>query len=161
MRLPERATAPLIVPCALAVGYLVVLISRFPRLVAWENADSDVTSAYVLTDAIAHGHTGRVVMSTQGSWVPLWYGLLTHGLSFHQILWELSPALLMVATSLLIGWCVARLKSRAAGAVAVALIICASPTSLFLFTAAFFHNTTIPGVAILGTFLVWLTSRRR
>jgi hypothetical protein len=161
MRLVGRAISPVIVPCTLFVGYLVVLIVAFPRLISWENADSDVASAYVLTDTVIHGHTGHVVMSTQGSWVPLWYGLLTHGLGFHRALWEISPALLILGTALLIGWTVARVASRTAGLLAIALMLSASPTALFLFTAAFFHNTTIPGVALLGAFLVWMTSRHR
>ena len=69
---------PVLFPCALASAYLVLLVSRFPRLIRWENADSDIASAFTLTEAIAHGHTGSVVLSTQGSWVPLAFGLLTH-----------------------------------------------------------------------------------
>jgi hypothetical protein len=157
----RREIFPTLVPCVLAAGYLVVLIVRFPRLIGWENADSDITSAYVLTDSISHGHTGQVVMSTQGSWVPLWYGLLTHGLSFHRVLWEMSPALLIGATAILIGWSVARVATRAAATLSVGLMVAASPTALFNFSAAFFHNTTIPGTAILGGYLVWLASRPR
>ena len=100
-------------------------------------------------------------MSTQGAWVSLWYGLLTHGLSFHRELWEISPALLTLATAFLIGWSVARVSTRTAGALTVALIVAASPTGVRNFTAAFFHNATIPGVAILGAYLVWLSCRPR
>jgi hypothetical protein len=162
MKRAERVVrAPLLLPCALAAAYLVLLVVRFPQLIGWENADSDIASAYVLTDAISLGHTGHVVMSTQGSWVPLWYGLITHGLGFHRVLWEISPALLTLAAALLIGWSVSRLRGRLAGALSVALIVAASPTALFPFSAAFFHNTTIPGVALLGAYLVWITARRR
>jgi hypothetical protein len=153
--------SPLLLPCLLAVAYLVLLVVRFPQLIGWENADSDIASAYVLTDAVSLGHTGHVVMSTQGSWVPLWYGLVTAGLGFHRVLWEISPALLTLATALLIGWSVSRLSGRLAGALSVALIVAASPTALFPFSAAFFHNTTIPGVALLGAYLVWITAERR
>lgn len=152
---------PLVVPCVLALTYLVSLVFRFPRLIVWENADSDVASAYVLTDAVSHGHTGPVVMSTQGSWVPLWYGLLTHGLSFHRVLWEISPALLTLAAAILIGLTVASLTSLLRGALAVGLIVAASPIALVNFTAAFHHNTTIPGAALLGAYLVWSAVRPR
>lgn len=162
MNRPERVLrSPLVVPCLLAIGYLVLLVVRFPRLIEWDNTDSDIASAYVLTDAIVHGHTGHVVMSTQGSWMPLWYGLVTHGLSFHRVLWEISPALLALAAALLIGWSVARLAGLAAGALSFALIVAASPTALFTLTGAFFHNTTLPGVALLGAYLVWVMSGRR
>lgn len=148
-------------PCALAIAYLVELVVRFPRVIIWENGDSDVSSAYVLTDAISAGHTGHVVVSTQGSWVPLWYGLLTHGLGFHRVLWEISPALLALGAASLVGLTVARLTSPLRGALATALIVAASPIALFNFTAAFHHNTTIPGVALLGSYLVWSNAKPR
>ena len=157
----RRSVSPLLIPCLLAVGYVILLVVRFPHLIAWQNSDSDVASAFTLTDAISHGAPGQVVMSTQGAWVSLWYGLLTHGLSFHRVLWEISPALLSLATACLIGWSVARVSTRTAGALTVALIVAASPTGVRNFTAAFFHNTTIPGVAILGAYLVWLSCRPR
>jgi hypothetical protein len=160
-RVRRYAIPPGVVPCALAAGYVLVLVTRFPQLIGWENADSDIASAYTLADAISLGHTGPVVISSQGSWVPLWYGLLTHGLSFHRVLWEISPALLILATACLVGWSVAQVSTRYAGGLTIALIIAASPTALLIFTAAFFHNTTIPGVAILGAYLVWLASRHR
>jgi hypothetical protein len=149
------------VPCLLAAGYLALLVVRFPHLIGWWNADSDIATAYTITDAVSLGHTGQVLMSTQGSWVPLWYGLLTHGLSFHRVLWEISPALLTLATACLIGWSVARVASRTAGALTVALIVAASPVGLRVLTAAYTHNTTVAGVAILGAYLVWLSSRLR
>lgn len=147
---------PRIAPCALAIAYLVLLVARFPQLVGYENANSDYASAYVLADAISHGHTGPVVLGTQGLWVPLWYGLLTHGLSFHRVLWEISPAVLMLAAAALIGWTVARVASAAAGLLAFALIVVASPTVLVDFTAPANHNLIIPGTAVLGAYLLWL-----
>ena len=151
----------LLLPCMLALAYLVLLGFRFPRLISWENADSDIASAYVLTDAISHGHTGQVVMSTQGSWVSLWYGLLTHGLSFHRLLWEISPALLALAAAILIGLTVASLTSPLRAVLATALILAGSPIALFNFTAPFHHNTTIPGAALLSAYLVWICIRPR
>jgi hypothetical protein len=100
-------------------------------------------------------------MSSQGAWIPLWFGLLTHGLSFHRVLWEIAPALLMLATACLIGWSVARVATRIGAVLSVALIVAASPTGVRTFTAAFFHNTTLPGVAVLGAYLVWLSTRPR
>lgn len=93
--------------------------------------------------------------------MPLAFGLLTHGLSFHRVLWEVSPILLSVAAALVVAWSVARVAGQAAAAVTVAVIIAASPTVLANFSAAFFHNTTIIGTAILDAYLVWLASRTR
>ena len=153
--------SPVVLPCALSAGYLALLITRFPRLVRWESADSDIVSAFTLTEAIAGGHTGPVVLSTQGSWVPLAFGLLTHGLSFHRLLWEISPMLVSLASALVIGWAVSRVAGRAAAALTVAMVVAASPTVLANFSAAFFHNTTIIGAAILDAYLVWLAARTR
>jgi hypothetical protein len=143
----------------LAVVYLALLVERFPRLIGYQNANSDVASAYVLADAVSRGHTGHVVLGTQGMWVPLWFGLLTHGLSFHRVLWEISPALLLLAAAALIGWTVARLASASAGLLATALIVAASPTALVDFSAPAYHNVIVPGAAVLGAYLVWLTQR--
>jgi hypothetical protein len=156
-----RAISPAVIPFALALAYLVELIIRFPDLIGRLNSDSDFASAFTLTDAISHGHTGQISMGTQGSWVPLAYGLLTHGLSFHRILWELSPTLLLLAAALLIGWAVARVSTRSAAALTVALILAASPTTLVTFTGAYFHNVSIPGAALLGAYLVWLNIQPR
>jgi hypothetical protein len=153
--------SPLVVPWLLAVAYVAVLIIRFPDLITWFNNSSDIASAYVLTDAISHGHTGQVVMSTQGAWAPLWNGLLTHGLSFHRVLWEISPALLTLTAACAIGWSVSRVATRFAGCLTVALIVAASPTALASFAAPWIHNTTLAGAALLGAFLISLNDRPR
>ena len=62
---------PLAVPVALAVAYLVLPVVRYPQIIAWQNADSDVASSYVLASAIAHGHVGQIQLSTQGTWLEL------------------------------------------------------------------------------------------
>ncbi|MGH2858622.1 MAG: hypothetical protein ACRDMJ_14195, partial [Solirubrobacteraceae bacterium] len=156
-----RERLPWIVLGALAAAYLTLLAIRFPELIRWENADSDVASAFTLTDAIARGHTGPVVLSTQGSWVPLLWGLATHGLPFHRLVWELSPAAIAFFAALLVGWSVGQFAGRRAAVVAVVLIVVASPVVLTTFTSAFFHNTTVPGAALLAAYLVWLSLRER
>lgn len=148
-------------PLLVAAGYIVLLIARSPELISWLNRDGDFASAFVLTEAISHGHTGAVVMGTQGAWVSLWYGLLTQGLPFHRILWEISPALLAAVAAAIVGGTVARLSSRANGLIAFALIVCASPVTLANFTAPWEHNSTTLGVALLDAFLVWLYGARR
>jgi hypothetical protein len=147
-------------PLLFAAGYLVVLVVRFPQLIGWIRQDGDFASAFVLADAISYGHAGVVVMGTQGAWVSLWYGLITHGLAFHRLLWELSPALLTLMAAVIIGGTVSRLADRAAGLMTGALILCASPIALANFTAPWEHNSTTLGVGFLGAFLVWLYSSR-
>jgi hypothetical protein len=149
------------VPLALAAVYVVLLIVRFPQLIGWLNGDADYASAYVLPEMIVHGHTGGVLMSTQGAWASLWFGLATASLSFHRVLWEISPALIALLSALVVGWTTARVATRAAGILAVALIVAASPVGLSNFAAPWAHNTTTLGVALLGAFLVWLYGAQR
>ncbi|MGH2930005.1 MAG: hypothetical protein ACRDL8_17515, partial [Solirubrobacteraceae bacterium] len=158
---PLARVLPAAALAGLAAAYVVLLATRFAQIIRWENADSDVASAFTLTEAIAHGHTGGVVLSTQGSWVPLLWGLLTRGLAFHRLVWELSPAALWLGAAALVGWCVWRVAGRKAAGIAVVVIVAASPAVLITFTSAFFHNTTIPGAALLDAYLIWLTSRER
>jgi len=149
------------VPLALAAVYVVLLIVRFPQLIGWLNGDADYASAFVLPEMIVHGHTGGVMMSTQGAWASLWFGLATASLSFHRVLWEISPALVALLSALVVGWTTARVATRAAGILAVALIVAASPVGLSNFAAPWAHNTTTLGVALLCAFLVWLYSAQR
>lgn len=145
-------------PLILAAGYVAVLIVRFPQLISGLSMDGDVASAFVLTDAISHGHTGAVVMGTQGAWASLGYGLLTHGLPFHRVIWEISPALLSLLAAAVVGRTVARVGGRSAGWLTVALIVAASPIGLANLLAPWEHNSTMLGTALLGAFLVWLHS---
>jgi hypothetical protein len=149
------------VPLALAAVYVVLLIVRFPQLIGWLNGDADYASAYVLPELIAHGHTGGVMMSTQGAWASLWFGLATAWLSFHRVLWEIAPALIALLSALVVGWATARVATRAAGVLAVALIVAASPVGIANFAAPWAHNTTLLGVALLVAFLVWLYGAQR
>jgi hypothetical protein len=82
-------------------------------------------------------------------------------LSFHRLLWEISPALLALAAAILIGLTVASLTSPLRAVLATALILAASPIALFNFTAPFHHNTTIPGAALLSAYPVWISIRPR
>jgi hypothetical protein len=145
----------------LAAVYVVLLIVRFPQLIGWLNGDADYASAYVLPELIAHGHTGGVMMSTQGAWASLWFGLATAWLSFHRVLWEIAPALIALLSALVVGWATARVATRAAGVLAVALIVAASPVGIANFAAPWAHNTTLLGVALLVAFLVWLYGAQR
>jgi hypothetical protein len=149
------------VPLALAAVYVVLLVVRFPQLISWLNGDADYASAYVLPEMILHGHTGGVLTSTQGAWPSLWFGLATAWLSFHRVLWEIAPALLALLSAGVVGWATARVATRAAGILAFALIVAASPVGLANFAAPWAHNTTTLGVALLAAFLVWLYSAQR
>lgn len=159
----ERASAdaPLalawLLPFALTAVYLVLFVLRLPQNIVDILWDSDYASGFTLTQAVAQaGDGGHTVISTTGAYLPLWFGLLTAHLPLHRQLWEISPTLLSAATALTIGWSVARVASRRAGVLAVAIVLVASPWTLAILMAPVAHNTVYPTTALLGAYLVWL-----
>ena len=90
--------SPVGLPVALAVGYLVLLIIHYPRMIAWQNADSDVASFYTMGAAVVHGNLGQIQLSTQGSWLALAWMWATAGLAAHRLLWELGMPILALVT---------------------------------------------------------------
>ena len=145
-----------VVPAGLALAYIVLVVIRFPQIIAWQNADSDVASSYQLAQAILHGHTGVVQFSTQGSWIELGWQLLTAGLPDHRLWWELLAPGLGALTVLVIAWTVRRVAGTAAAVLAAALVAATSPDGLMNLVSAPWHNTSTLGAALLGAYLVWL-----
>jgi hypothetical protein len=167
-RSPAEAALTLawLLPVALTAVYLVLFLARLPQNIADILWDSDYSSGFTLTQTLARvGDGGHTVISTTGAYLPLWFGLLTAHLPLHRQLWEISPTLLTGATALTIGWSVTRVACRRAGALAVAIILVASPWTLAILMAPVAHNTAYPTTALLGAYLLWLargvTRRRR
>jgi hypothetical protein len=160
-RLAVQRISPLVVPLGLALAYLVVLIVRYPQIIAWQNADSDIASSYQLAEAILHGHAGIVQFSTQGSWLGLGWQLMTAGLLDHRLLWELLAPALGLGTVVVLGRTVARVGGPRAGILAAALVTACSPDALMNLISAPWHNTSTLGATLLGAFLVPRGSRRR
>ncbi len=167
-RSPAEAALTLLwlISLGLAAVYLVLFLARLPQNIVDILWDSDYASGFTLTQTVAQaGDGGHTVISTTGAYLPLWFGLLTAHLPLHRQLWEISPTLLTVATALTIGWSVAQVSSRRAGALAVAIVLVASPWTLAILMAPVAHNTVYPMTALLGAYLVWLardgTRRRR
>jgi hypothetical protein len=157
-----RSDPVLMLALLLGVAYLLLLLVRFRGLAAAENWNSDSASIYLIPqDLTSLSHVGHVVMSTSGYWVQVWLGVLTSWLPGHRALWEAGPYLLNAAAALLIGWAVARVASRRAAALAVLLILAASPDTLVNFSMPSWHNTVNLGTAALGAYLVWAVTTRR
>jgi hypothetical protein len=150
-----------LLPVALTAGFLGLLVVRLPGLIAWLNTDADATGAYVLAEAVGHGTTATVAMSTQSAWLSLAYGVLTRGLPFHGLLWEISPLLLAWTAAGVIGVTVARVAGRLAGALSVVLVVAAGPVGLTCLATPWMHNATFPAVALAGAWLVWLHEEPR
>ena len=152
------------IPLAIAGAYLVVFVVQLPRNIAYLGWDASVASAFVMPETLVRTGTGGLtVMGSTGQWVALWFGLLTAGLPLHRQLWGLAPTLLFVATAFTVGWSVAQVAGRRAGAFAVLIGLVASPLALLFLMAPFSHNAVYPCTALLGAYLIWLTrgARRR
>jgi hypothetical protein len=147
-----------LVPFAIAAAYVVVLFLRLPHIletIAW---NSDVASAFTIPETLVRtGTAGHTVMASTGSYVPLWFGLMTASLPLHRELWEISATVAFLVAALAIGWSVSQVASRRAGALAVLLTIVASPPALSILMAAAYHNTVYLGTALLGAYLVWIS----
>jgi hypothetical protein len=157
LRVGDRSALFWLVPFAVAAVFGVVFLVQLPHnlwVIGW---NSDYASGFTLpTTLVKAGTGGNTVLSTTGAYVPLWFGLLTATLPLHRQLWEIAPTGLFVLTALTVGWSVAQVASRRAGALAALLILVASPRALYIFMAPVAHNTVYPVTALLGAYLVWL-----
>jgi hypothetical protein len=161
----NRASLVWLIPCGIAAAYLSVFLVRLPHNV-WEFGwNSDYASGFTVPATLVRtGSGGHTVLGTYSSYLPLWFGLLTAGLPLHHALWEIAPTLLWIAAALILGWSVAQIATRRAAALAVLIVLVASPAALSVFMAAVAHNTVYPCTALLGAYLIWLArgdGRRR
>ena len=154
-----------LVPCGIAAVDPCVFVARLPHNI-WSTWMEQRLRLWLYRAHNSRRHTGtggHTVLGTYGSYVALWFGLLTARLPLHRELWELAPTALFIATALTIGWSVTQVATRRAGVLAVLIVLVASPTELNVFMAAVAHNTVYPCTALLGAYLIWLThgDRRR
>jgi hypothetical protein len=146
------------IPVTLAAVYLVAFVVQVPRNVTELGWNSDYAGGFVIAESIAHAGTGGgTIIASAGQWVSLWFGLATAWLPLHHELWAIMPTLLFVFTALTVGWSVAQVADRRAGALAVLLSLVVSPLALAFLMAADAHNTVYPGTALLGAYVIWLT----
>jgi hypothetical protein len=153
------------IPCSIALVYLGVFLARFGHniwLLGWM---SDYAFAFVAPQSLASaGIVGHTNLGTYGSYVPLWFGLLTAWMPLHRELWQLAPTALYLAAAGAVGWSVAQIANRRAAALAMLLALVASPWAWGVFMAPDAHNVVYPCTALLGGYLVWLArgeERRR
>lgn len=153
------------IPCLLAAIYFCFFAARFSHNVWLLGWTSDYAFAMVAPQTIVRdGLGGRANLGTYGSYVPLWFGLLTAKLPLHRQLWQVAPTALFLAAALIVARSVAQLATRRAAALAVLLAVIASPAAWAVFMAPLAHNMTYPITAVIGAYLVWLArgeGRRR
>jgi hypothetical protein len=156
-RIEERSMLLWMIPFGIAAMYVVIFLAQLPHNLWVLDWDSDYSSGYTVTTAIAEaGTAGHTVLGTSGAWAPLWFGLLTVHLPLHRELWELAPTGLFVLAAAAVAWSVAQVANRRVAMLAALLIVVAPPRALYFFMAAVAHNVVYPGTALLGAYLVWL-----
>jgi hypothetical protein len=104
---PRVGSRPVLVPAALALvcaAYLITLGLQFRSIVVAMNWVSDSSSGFEIARTLSTGGDhGRVVMTTSGQYVSLWFGLATARMPGHREIWEAAPyAVYLFAVGLLV-----------------------------------------------------------
>jgi hypothetical protein len=147
-----------LIPGGLAVAYVVEFIVHFSHNMWVLGWISDYAFTYTSPEElVSTGMGGHMFLGTYGMYVQLWFGMLTARLPLHHQLWLIAPKAVYVGAAALVGWSVTQLANRRAGVLAVVLACACSPFALGTFMAPAVHNTTYPGIALLGAYLLWLT----
>ena len=147
-------------PLLFAAAYLVTLALQFNQLLADTYLNADAASAPVIGQLFG-ARTGHplVILGHLGWYSTLLFELGTRWLPLHRQIWEVSPYAMALCSAALMGWGAWRVAGRWAAAIAVAILICASPGTLALLLALNDHAPTWFTVALLGAFVVLLEQR--
>jgi hypothetical protein len=146
-------------PVLAAAAFAVALIWRLPRLVEAISWNADALAPALIAERAAdatHGMEafGATVLGDISSASTLWFHLLTNSVPGHRALWAYWPAVLTLATALLIGWSCWRLAGRWAGLLGAGLVLAAGPDALLTFLAPAFRGPTWLSTALLAALLV-------
>jgi hypothetical protein len=147
-------------PLACAAAYLITLAVEFNELLATSYLNADSASAPVIGELFgARSAHATVILGHLGWFSTLLFELGTRWLPLHRQIWEAAPYAMAIASALLVGWGASRVAGRWAGAIAAAIMICASPSSLSLLMVLNDHAPTWFTLALLGAFVVVLEQR--
>ena len=144
-------------PLLFAAAYLVTLAVQLNELLANTYLNADVASAPVIGELFGE-RTGDspVILGHLGWFSSLVFELATRWMPFHRQIWEGAPYGMALISAALIGWGAWRVAGRWAGAIALAIVICAGPAALSLLLALNNHAPTWFTLALLGAFVVLL-----
>ncbi len=147
-------------PLLFAAAYLVTLALQFNQLLASTYLNADTASAPVIGELF--GRTGGhplVILGHLGWFSTLLFELGTRWMPLHRQIWEMVPYAMALCSAALVGWGAWRVAGRWAGAIAAAIMVCASPSTLMLLLALNDHAPTWFTLTLLGAFLVLLELR--
>lgn len=146
-------------PVLAVVAFAVALLWRLPRLVEAISWNADALAPALIAERAADATAGiegvgATVLGDISSASTLWFHLLTTSIPGHRALWAYWPAVLAVATALLVGWSCWRLAGRWAGILGAGLVLAAGPDTLLTFLAPAFRGPTWLSTALLAAVLV-------
>src|SRR5437588_3104780 len=127
-------------PALTAVGYVAVVVARFPGLVRALYWNSDAASAFVF-GGLLRGD-GPVEIPRFGWWTSMWWLLATRDLPGHEYLWEITGYAFVLATAALLGWATYRVAGRWAGLAAAATVVVVGPKALTSLLTVNWHTST-------------------
>ena len=147
-------------PGLIALAYLITLAVQFNQLLAVTYLNADAASAPVIGEEFGAtaGHP-LVILGHLGWYSTLLFELGTRWMPLHRQIWEAAPYAMALSSAALVGWGAWRTAGRWAGAMAAAIMICASPATLSLLLALNDHAPTWFTLALLGAFVVLLEQR--
>ncbi|HEX4107210.1 MAG TPA: hypothetical protein VHX88_03705 [Solirubrobacteraceae bacterium] len=146
-------------PLPLAGVYLITIATKFSGIVANTYLNGDAASAPVI-GALFRGSSAhrQVILGQLGWYSTLLTELATRWLPAHRQIWEALPALLALASAVLVSWGALRLAGRWAAVIAGVIALCAGPTALSWLFSLNDHSPTWFCFALLGALLVLLFS---
>jgi hypothetical protein len=146
-------------PLPIAAAYLVTLALQFNQLLASIYLNADAASAPVIGELFGLGGHPQVLLGHLGWFSTLVFERGTRWLPLHRQIWEAAPYAMALASAALVGWGVWRVAGRWAGAIAVSIMVCASPATLALLLSLNDHGPSWFTLAVLGAFVVLLEER--
>jgi hypothetical protein len=149
-------TAPLVV----VLGYTLTLATQFKQIVGRLYLNADAASAPVIGELYGRGGGhAEVLLGHLGWYSTLLFELGTRWLPAHRAIWEAAPYAMALASAACIAWGALKVGGKWGGALAVAIVVCASPAALGLLLVMNDHAPTWFTLAVLGAFVVLLEER--
>lgn len=147
-------------PLLLLAVYGGLLLFDLPAIVRATYSDADAASGQVIGELLHAGH-GDVNLGQLAWYSTLIFELGTRWLPAHRLIWELAPFAMALASALLIAGSVRVVAGRWAGAIALAVLVCASPELLHVLSSLNDHSPSWFSLALLGGWIVFLEHSRR
>lgn len=150
----------LVLPAALAAGYLIVLLVDFSAVISGINTYGDAVIAPVLAKLAGQAPPGSHVLLGHHAYYEEYLFLrATAGLPFYRGLWEVAPMVWTLLGFGLLGWAAWQTLGRFAALMTVSAAACLGGLSRFAFFSLDFHGLTVLHTIAIAAALVWLAPR--